>query len=198
MWYELHHVAADVAPRGIGDEAEQLTAALARGDTEALAAAYREHHVVVRAFARRLLGDDVAAEDLVQEAFVALPAAARRFEGRSSFRSFVIAVVVNHSRHFVRAAARRRRAMDRLSVEPPATVAPPDENIAQSQLAAALFRGLDELPLDQRVAFVLCVIEERPSHEAAEIVGAPPPTIRARVQAAKLRLRRHLNEGGFR
>jgi RNA polymerase sigma-70 factor (ECF subfamily) len=108
------------------------------------------------------------------------------------------AVVVNHSRNFVRAAARRRKAMGRLAGEPPATVTRPDESLDQSQLAVALFRGLDELPLDQRVAFVLCVIEERPSHEAAEIAGVPAPTIRSRVQAAKKRLQAHMSEGGFR
>jgi RNA polymerase sigma factor (sigma-70 family) len=74
----------------------------------------------------------------------------------------------------------------------------PDEALARRELGNALFRSLDELPLEQRVAFVLSVIEERPSHEVAEIVGAPSPTVRARVQAAKRRLRELLDAGGFR
>ena len=74
----------------------------------------------------------------------------------------------------------------------------PDERLAREQLGNALFRALDELPLAQRVAFVLCVIEERPSHEAAAIIGAPAATVRARVQAAKLKLRYSLEQGGFR
>jgi RNA polymerase sigma-70 factor (ECF subfamily) len=113
-------------------------------------------------------------------------------------QSFVIAVAINHARHFVRAAARRRKSCLRLAGEPTTAVAPPDERLAREQLGAALFRALDALSLDQRVAFVLCVIEERPSHEAAEITGVPAPTLRARVQAAKKRLRELLEVGGFR
>ena len=77
-------------------------------------------------------------------------------------------------------------------------MAQPDQRLASTQHGDALFRALDELSLEQRVAFVLCVIEERPSHEAAEIIGAPPATVRARVQAAKKTLRSSLERAGFR
>lgn len=198
-WYVTHLVTGDFAPPQTEPARDAFLIALARGDARALSDAYREHHVAVRAFACRLLGDEGAAEDMVQEAFVALPRAVERFRGESSLRSLVIAVAVNHARHFVRAAARRRKGVSRLAVEPRSTtVAAPDEQLAREQLGDALFRALDELPLDQRVAFVLCVVEERASHEAAEIIGAPAATVRARVQAAKRRLRELLQAGGFR
>jgi RNA polymerase sigma-70 factor, ECF subfamily len=197
-WYLSRLVTEEIARPAIERERDPLLVALAAGDPQALSFAYREHHRAVRAFACRLLGDEAAAEDMVQEAFVALPAAARHFRGETSLRSFVIAVAVNHARHFVRTAARRRKNLLRAAVEPTGAVAPPDERLAREQLGSALFRALDELSLDQRVAFVLCMIEERPSHEAAGIIGAPPPTVRARVQAAKKRLRDLLEEAGFR
>ena len=198
-WYVSLLVTGEFAPPLIEPAQDAFLSALARGDARALSDAYREHHLAVRAFACRLLGDDAAAEDMVQEAFVALPRAMARFRGETSLRSFVIAVAVNHARHFVRAAARRRKSVMRLAVEPTLTLGgAPDERLAREQLGDALFRALDELPLDQRVAFVLCVVEERASQEAAAIIGAPAPTVRARVQAAKKRLRERLEGGGFR
>ncbi|HEY3255230.1 MAG TPA: RNA polymerase sigma factor [Polyangiaceae bacterium] len=197
-WYLDHLVSGEFAPPQIEATRDPFLIALAAGETQALSAAYREHHRAVRAFACRLLGDDSAAEDMVQEAFLALPAAARRFRGETSLRSFVIAVAVNRARHFVRAAARRRKSADRLAHEPTSAVAPPDERLAREQLGNALFCALDQLSLDRRVAFVLCVVEERPSHEAAEIIGAPAATVRARVQAAKKQLRELLEKDGFR
>ncbi len=196
-WYAVPLVIGDSA-RTLEPAREPLLVALADGDAQALSAVYREHHGAVRAFASRLLGDEGAAEDMVQEAFLALPSAARRFRGEGSLRSFVIAVAINHARHFVRAAARRRKSIARLAVEPGASVSSPDELLAREQLGDALFRALDELSLDQRVAFVLCVIEERPSPEAAELIGAPAATVRARVQSAKRVLRGLLAEEGFR
>ena len=85
-----------------------------------------------------------------------------------------------------------------MATEPVTRVTAPDERLAREQLGAALFRALDELSLDQRIAFVLCVVEERPSHEAAELIGAPAATVRARVQSAKKVLRGLLEQGGFR
>jgi RNA polymerase sigma-70 factor (ECF subfamily) len=196
-WYVTHLVTGEFAPQ-LEPARDSLLVALAAGDSHALSAVYREHHTAVRAFASRLLGDEAAAEDMVQEAFVALPRALRRFRGETSLRSFVIAVAINHARHFVRAAARRRQSLARLTAEPVTRVTPPDEQLAREQLGDALFRALDELSLEQRVAFVLCVVEERPSHEAAEMIGAPAATVRARVQSARKLLRGLLEQGGFR
>ena len=53
----------------------------------------------------------------------------------------------------------------------------------------SLTRALDDLPLDQRVAFVLCEVEERTSREVAEIVGVPEATVRTRLFHAKKKLR---------
>jgi RNA polymerase sigma-70 factor (ECF subfamily) len=197
-WYLLQSVTGEFTQQPSEPARDPFLVALAAGETHALSAAYREHHRAVRAFACRLLGDESAAEDMVQEAFVALPAAARRFRAETSLRSFVIAVAVNHARHFVRAAARRRKSSLRLALEPTNSVPSPDERLTREQLGNALFRALDELSLDQRVAFVLCVVEERPSHEAAEIIGVPAPTVRARVQSGKKRLRELLEKDGLR
>lgn len=180
--------------------ATALAERLRRGDMSALAAVYDDHHEHVRAYARRLVGDDGAAEDLVQEAFLALPRAIKSFRGDSSLRTFIVAIATNHARHHVRAAARRRAAHAR-SVEhggeapSPAT---PEEQTRQRELAEALTRALDELPFDQRVAIVLCEVEERTSAEAARIVEAPEATIRTRIFHAKKKLRELLAERGVR
>lgn len=171
---------------------------LRRGDPDAIGRLYDQHNQAVRAFARRMVGDDATAEDLLHEVFVCLPGAVRRFQGASSVRTFLISIAINHVRHHVRAAARRRAAMDRLAFEPPAASPDPERQLSQAALARALHRALDDLPSDQRVAFVLCEIEERTSREAAEITGAPEATIRTRLHHARLKLRASLEKAGLR
>src|SRR5690606_34402806 len=119
------------------------------------------HHQAVRAFARRLLGDPVTAEDLLHDVFLALPQAIASFRGDATLRTFLLGVTVNHARHHVRAAARRRAAIGRFAEVDPTPAATPEHEARRRQLAAALQRALDDLPLDQRVAFVLCEVEER-------------------------------------
>jgi RNA polymerase sigma-70 factor, ECF subfamily len=176
----------------------RLVEALRRGDPATVGRVYDAHHTAVRAFARRLVGDDATAEDLVHEVFVSLPAAMRRFEGQSALRTFLISIAVNHARHHLRAAARRRRAMDRLALEPAGHPPDPEHAADCAALARALHRALDELPIDQRVAFVLCEVEERTSREVAEIAGVPEATVRTRLFHARRKLREALEKEGFR
>jgi RNA polymerase sigma-70 factor (ECF subfamily) len=175
-----------------------LVARLALGDRSAVAEAYDAHHSAVRAFAKRLVGEVAAAEDLVHEVFVALPQAIRGYRGEASLRTFLISVAVNHARHHVRAAARRRYAMERYEREPAKGSGDPEQHTGQLELARVLERCLDSLPLDQRIAFVLCEVEERSSTEVAGIVAAPEGTVRTRLFHAKKKLRALLEQEGVR
>ena len=173
---------------------------LVRGDESALREAYLAHRPVLLRFARRLLGDAAAAHDLVHEVFVRLPRAIRRLRPGTTLEGFLIAVALNHARHHIRSAARRRRAQTRLAQEPPRPPgSAPDEELERRRLALALSGALDRLPIDQRIAFVLCAVEERTSADAAALAGTNESTMRARLFHARRRLREHLagyHDGG--
>jgi RNA polymerase sigma-70 factor (ECF subfamily) len=175
-----------------------LVARLRRGEDAAVGVAYDRHHAAVRRFARRLVGDDAAAEDLVHEAFVTLPRAIRHFGGESSLCTFLISIAVNHARHHLRAAARRRAALERLAREPAAGGPDPEQHAERASIARALNRALDTLPHDQRVVFVLCDVEERTAGEVSEITGAPEATVRTRLFHARRKLRAELERQGVR
>jgi RNA polymerase sigma-70 factor (ECF subfamily) len=185
-----------VAGGGVGWEEQLLVTRLKVRDVDALGEAYDAHHVHVRAFAARLLGDASAAEDLVQETFLTLPRAIARFRGESSLRTFLVAIAARHAGHHVRAAARRRAAMARMGREPIAPSATPEDDATRQRLAAALTRALDALPVDQRVAVVLCEVEGRTSAEAARIVDAPEGTVRTRLMHARRKLAELLAKEG--
>jgi RNA polymerase sigma-70 factor (ECF subfamily) len=127
----------------------------------------------------------------VHETFVALPRAIRRFRGDASLRSFLIGIAVNHARRHVRAAMRRRRATERLTAIHEVGVRTVDatEEIDRRRLADRLSAALDDLPIDQRVVFVLCEAESRTSVEVAAILNIPEGTVRTRLFHAKRKLR---------
>jgi RNA polymerase sigma-70 factor (ECF subfamily) len=177
---------------------DDLVRALMGGDREALHAVYTRHAEHVRAFARRFLGDDAAAEDLLHDVFVALPGAIRRWRGDCALRTYLVSVAANTSRHALRSSIRRRSAMGRLAVEPPPSSPNLDHALERRRLADALTRALDELPHDQRLAFVLCEVEERTSKEVAVIVGSNETTVRTRLHHAKKKLRASLEKEGVR
>lgn len=175
---------------------ESLLARIKRGDPEAIGEIYDEHHGALCSFATRLLGDDHAAEDLVQDVFVALPALIEKLRPEASLRSFLLGIAANRARHHLRARSRRRKFAERLGFEPVARVEDPERLRERRGLAEALARALDELPVDQRVTFVLKEIEGYSCRDAAEILGIPEATVRTRVFHARQRLRSSLAAEG--
>jgi RNA polymerase sigma-70 factor (ECF subfamily) len=189
--------AGTVPERRSQDEHEDaLVDRLRAGDRDAVEETYLAHHATIRSFARRLVGDRATAEDMVHETFLALPRAIRRFRGKGTLRSFLIGVAINHARRHVRSAARRRRAVERMAsrdeLAPRAIDA--SEELARKQLADRLWAALDQLSIDQRIAFVLCEAEQRTSVEVAAIVGVPEGTVRTRLYHAKRKLRAALED----
>jgi RNA polymerase sigma-70 factor (ECF subfamily) len=178
--------------------AEVPDTSLARdGDLAALGRVYDEHHVAVRTFARRLLGEE-AAEDLVHDTFLTLPKALRRWNGEGSLRTFIIGVAINHARHHVRSRTRRKLAMARFALEPEPRSRSQEDESEQRRLAELLLRALDTLSFDHRTTFVLCEVEERSSPEAAQILGIPEATVRTRLHHARQKLRVALEREGVR
>ena len=175
-----------------------LIEGLEAGDPIAIAKVYRQHHRKVRAFSRRMLRDDMAAEDVVHDVFVALPDAISRFRGDSALSVFLISIAVNICRHRIRSAVRGRRAAEKLHARNvPVPVATPETETRRRRLAEALERGLETLPLEQREVFVLCAAEERTSFEVAQILSIPDGTVRTRLRYARKKLRTFLVREGL-
>ncbi len=168
---------------------ESLLAGLRRGDVAALAAAFDLWHHRVRVLARRLLSDEAAAEDVVQDVFTVLPRAARSFRGDSGLEAFLLGITVKRVRRHRRAALRRRLALDRLGLAEILNPQDPERDTYRHPLGRRLAAALDQLPLPQRVAFILCEVEEMTAGAAARIAGTPEATIRTRLFHARRRLR---------
>lgn len=173
-------------------ESDDQIARARANDERAIAALYTAHHEELRGFCRRLLGDPQAAEDLVHDVFVELPRALKRYRGDASMGSFLRAIAVNHVRHHIRAVVRRRQAMNRLASELEHDAGFAREEIQRRELARQLTAALDQLPLAQRIAFVLCEVEEMSAVEAAAVMGVPAATVRTRLFHAKHKLREQL------
>jgi RNA polymerase sigma-70 factor (ECF subfamily) len=166
-----------------------LVDGLCEGRLDALGAAFDRWHDRVRVLARRLLSDPAGAEDVVQDVFASLIRAMRGFRGEVDLETFILAITVKRARHHQRAAARRRRAMERLAAEDRFALRGPEEDTYRRELGLRLEAALVRLPVAQREAFVLCEVEELSSPRASDVVGVPETTIRTRLFHARRRLR---------
>jgi RNA polymerase sigma-70 factor (ECF subfamily) len=179
---------------------EALLAACAVGESAALGALFDRHNQPVFRFVSRIsCGPASDVEDLVQCTFIEVWRSAAKFRRSGSGRSWIFGIAANLTRTYVRSEVRRRKAMDGLEQRPDAAVqtgTAPDEKAAQREMIEELGRAVGELRYDERVAFVLCDLEEMPGVEAARVLGVRKGTLWRRLHDARKKLRVQLEKGG--
>jgi RNA polymerase sigma-70 factor (ECF subfamily) len=136
-----------------------------------------------------LLGDDGAAEDVVQEVFLAVPKALRGYRGDANVLSFLLGVTVKKARGHLRVALRRRCLLERYAIETPAGPRDPEQDLVRKELALALTRAMDSLSAAHREVFVLCEVEGMAKVDAAAVLEIPESTVRTRLFYARSQLR---------
>ena len=168
---------------------ERFAREAAAGDPQAAAALVRATQADVWRLCAAL-GDRDSADDLTQETYLRAFGSLHRFEGRSSVRTWVLAV----ARRVCAAAlrARRRRPslfrVDAVDVE----VGDGADRVGEHAAVGDLLARLDA---DRREAFVLTQVVGLSYAEAAEVAGCPVGTIRSRVARARADLVAALDEG---
>ena len=85
------------------------------GDPGAFRPLYEKYREKVFATAYRILGEEHAAADLVQEVFVKIHGELRRFKGESKFSTWLFRVAVNHALNKASETARHARIEERLA-----------------------------------------------------------------------------------
>src|SRR5436190_16427329 len=147
-------------PRGWGgspasslavDELTRLFLAARDGDRTALLHAVRGSQADVWRLARHLVGPDNA-DDVTQDTFVRAWRALPAFRGDSSARTWLLSIARRACADAVRRSVRRRRLAERAGHHAVGSAAAAGGDSSGEQAVAAL---VDELPRDQRVAFVL-------------------------------------------
>lgn len=85
------------------------------GDPDAFRVLYETYRDKVYASAYRILGEENAAADLVQEVFVKIHGELRRFKFESKFSTWLFRVAVNHALNRASETARHARIEERLA-----------------------------------------------------------------------------------
>jgi RNA polymerase sigma-70 factor (ECF subfamily) len=170
-----------------------LMARVARGDQQAFRVLARRHAGAAHRLARRIVGSDALAEDIVQDALLRVWVNAARWRPQAAFRTWLYRVVVNLCLN-----AKRRPADLPLSAagDPPG----PDDAAAaleRRERDRALGAAVDALPSRQRAAIVLAYQEGLSNAEAAAVLDVSVSGLEALLVRAKRALRATLgNEFG--
>jgi RNA polymerase sigma-70 factor, ECF subfamily len=177
--------AARVGPRRKRSEAALVREAQ-RGSTDALEELFRRHWRRAHRAAYLVVGDEVAAEDIAQESFLAAVRALDRFDRRRPFGPWLHRIAVNRAIDFAR--ARRLRSEQQLTSG--AGVEAPGRDAISDEVVAAL-AALD--PEHRAVVVLRHVLEYTPG-EIAAMLELPRGTVNSRLRRGLDRLRPAIEE----
>jgi RNA polymerase sigma-70 factor, ECF subfamily len=187
--------------RPASDTDEALLGRFQRGDARAFEELLRRHQGPVFNFLYRMVGERAAAQDLLQEVFLAVVENPAGFDGRSRLTTWLYRVARNRCVDHLRREGIRRAVSFHAPVgedDAPlgdslaAAAPPPDQEAESRELLRRLDRALPSLSEEQREVFVLRAILELPIKEVAEIVGRNENTVKTQDRRATESLRRLL------
>ena len=177
---------------------EDLVVHVAQGDERSFEVLYDRHGKVAWSLAFRLLGDREAAEDLVQEAFLAVWNGASGYsQAKGSVRTWVLSILHHRAVDRLRqgaASRRRQEALEQVAMIEPA--APDAADVALARVEATQVQSaLADVPGDQLEVLRLAYYGGYTHHEIAGMLSLPLGTVKSRMRLGLERVRRNIDPG---
>jgi RNA polymerase sigma-70 factor, ECF subfamily len=189
---------------------------LRRGESGAFSRVVSRYHGTLVGVAAAIIGSCAQAEEVVQDAWIAVLNAVARFQGRSSLSTWLFSIVLNRARTRV---ARESRLVglpavldgaqgDERAVPASEFVADghwasmprlwdeldPERVIGGRQLVAHVLAALEHLPAGQRAVLVLRDLESQSAEDACALLGISAENQRVLLHRARGRICKLLDE----
>ncbi len=170
---------------------QELVARHRAGDEQAFLEIYREHAPMVFNLTLRLSGNRELAQDLSQEVLLRVFRSLRSFAGRSSLKTWIYRICVNHCR--TRLTRRRADERDGASVDLEALLVDPargpEDRLIAADAQRVVARALLEVDAVYREAVVLRDLEGLSYQEIARVLRVRVGTVRSRIARGRDQLR---------
>jgi RNA polymerase sigma factor (sigma-70 family) len=179
---------------------EALIQMARRGDLEAFNVLVVMHQERVYNLAYRILGDEAAAADATQEAFILAYRHIGRFHA-GSLSAWLYRIATNVCYDVLRYQKRRPALSftqlsgdvdDEHEIDLPAHEDDPETAIQRRELGALLQQHISALPIAQRMVLVLSDVQGLSDKEIAAIMRISIGTVKSRLSRARSKMRRSL------
>ena len=184
---------------------QELVARARRGDESAFEALVTENEKRIYNLCRRLTGNQEDAAELTQEAFLNAWRGLGRFQGESSFSTWLYRLATNACIDFLRKEKRRQSLSMTVSLddeeearqeELPDERHAPEGALERAEARRAVAEGLERLTLEHRQVLVMREIHGLSYAEIGQVLGLEEGTVKSRIARARGALRKVLTERG--
>lgn len=172
-----------------GDD-DHIVGLLAQRDPKGIERLYDQYGGLAFAIALRVLGDRTAAEDVVQESFLAIWRRSETFDARrGGLRPWVCTIVHHRALDRLRGSRNVRRYDIPLDhAEPEASPYDPWDGVSDGFVRQAVREALEQLPAEQRETIELAYFGGLSQAEISSRMKLPLGTVKGRARLAMRRL----------
>ena len=172
-----------------GEEDATLMLKIATRDESALALLYDRHATHAYSLIRRIVQDEAAAEEILQDVFLHVWKVAPRFdEARGQLRGWLLVMARNRALSYLR--KRQDVLVEDLDLYAVSASNIQETAAAHNQLTAKIRGVLDEMPPELSQLFELAYFEGMTHSEIAARTGQPLGTVKTRLRSGLTNLRR--------
>ena len=155
-----------------------------RGDERAFAIIVHAYEIPVYNYVLRLTnGDKSLAEDLTQEVFLRVFQGLPRFSLRCKFTTWLFQVTKNRVLDELR--AKERRPLSPVNLDDAPQLEAVDQPAEQAEVIDALWRTIDDLPVDLKMALLLRDVVGLSYNEIADSLEVTLATVKWRIFKAR-------------
>jgi RNA polymerase sigma-70 factor (ECF subfamily) len=171
----------------------QVVKGVSAGDDQALAVLYSRYSKGIFNYALRLIRDPDAAEDVLQEVFVAVWQGADGFRQHSSVKTWIFRIAHYQAVNWLR----RQKRLDMADGVSPELPEDPEVALVVSWRANEVHSALDLLTPNHRATVELAFVHDLSYAEIAEVLDCPLGTVKSRMSHAIKQLGRILKAQGL-
>jgi len=172
---------------------KQLVERVRRGDKRAFDLLILKYQHKIISIVGRYLGDQNDVQDVSQETFIKAYRAIPNFRGESAFYTWLYRIAVNTAKNHLVSKSRRPPNID-VDIDDgefqnnSAVLRDnesPQASLATSQMEQVIFRSIENLPSELRIAVTLREFDGLSYEEIAKIMNCPVGTVRSRIFRAR-------------
>jgi len=179
---------------------EELIKGIQSGNEGAFRELFENYRKRVFNTCNSIVHNPADADDLVQEVFIELHRSSGKFRGESRVSTWIYRIAINKALNFMRQMNRRKwyQSIENLTglnlkqTIHSAGIRQPDVELEEKQRSQQLHAAIDDLPENQRTAFLLNKYEDLTYLEIAEVMNTSHSAVESLIHRAKINLQKKL------
>ncbi len=184
----------------MNDEESETIAAALSGKQKAYARLVETHRAAVFHVVNRIVHNDEATRDLVQETFMKAFTSLGSYRSEFRFSTWLYKIAANSSIDYLRKKRIHALSLDapmetsdgQIEIEVPDETHNPEMQLVRKQQSFSIDEAINSLPFKYREVIELRHKDDKPYEEIADLLGIPVGTVKARIFRARELLKQKL------